>query len=95
VYSKFTLNSSKNYPTNTKNVYDLIIFAMHHHLISYFNKDFFCLFYSVEGHGMDLPKAYAGCDANHAAILVAHQPKAAKFALDSDYSIQLVLSGML
>ena len=42
---------------------------------------------------MDLAKAYAGCDSNHANILVAHQPKAAKLALDSKYSIQLVLSG--
>ena len=42
---------------------------------------------------MNLQKAYAGCDANHANILVAHQPKAAKLALDSDSNIQLVLSG--
>ncbi|XP_078491691.1 transmembrane protein with metallophosphoesterase domain-like [Ciona intestinalis] len=45
------------------------------------------------GHGMNLKQAYEGCDEKHSTILVAHQPKAAKFALDSDYKIQLVLSG--
>jgi len=43
---------------------------------------------------MDLRKAYDGCDTSHASILVAHQLRAAKLALDSKYSIQLVLSGM-
>jgi len=44
---------------------------------------------------MKLSDAYEGCDSSHAAILVAHQPRAAKMALDSQHSIQLVLSGAL
>ena len=52
-----------------------------------------CMF-SYFDHGMDLEKAYSGCAKDHAAILVAHQPKAAKIALDSEYNIALVLSGM-
>ncbi|CAK8681901.1 unnamed protein product [Clavelina lepadiformis] len=46
-----------------------------------------------EGHGMDLKKAYKGCDLSHPAILIAHQPKAAQIALDSEFNIQLILSG--
>uniref|UniRef100_H2ZPW1 Calcineurin-like phosphoesterase domain-containing protein n=1 Tax=Ciona savignyi TaxID=51511 RepID=H2ZPW1_CIOSA len=46
-----------------------------------------------EGHGMDLKQAYTGCDDTHSTILVAHQPSAAKTALNSEYKIQLVLSG--
>ena len=42
---------------------------------------------------MDLNKALDGCDDKHATILLAHQPKAAKYALDTNYDIQLVLAG--
>ena len=45
------------------------------------------------GHGIDVDKALDGCDAKHATILLAHQPKAAKYALDTDHDIQLVLAG--
>ena len=44
-------------------------------------------------HGMDLDKAVASCDQRRPIILLAHQPQAAKEALDSSYNIQLVLSG--
>ena len=47
------------------------------------------------GHGMDLDKALSGCNPEAPVLLLAHQPKAAKKALDSKYNIQLVLSGML
>ena len=42
---------------------------------------------------MDLDKALDGCDDKHATILLAHQPKAAKYALDTNHDIQLVLAG--
>ena len=42
---------------------------------------------------MDLDKALDGCDDKHATILLAHQPKAAKYALDTEHDIQLVLAG--
>ena len=42
---------------------------------------------------MDLRQAYKGCNPDHTTILVAHQPKAAKYALDSNYGIDLVLAG--
>ena len=45
------------------------------------------------GHGIDVDKALDGCDDKHATILLAHQPKAAKYALDTDHDIQLVLAG--
>jgi len=60
-----------------------------------------CLLYDVlvacrhPDHGMDLEKAVASCDQHLPIILLAHQPQAAKEALDSDYNIQLVLSGEL
>ena len=44
---------------------------------------------------MDLDKAVASCDQHWPIILLAHQPHAAKEALDSSYNIQLVLSGEL
>ena len=46
-------------------------------------------------HGMDLDKAVGSCDQHQPIILLAHQPEAAKRALDSSYNIQLVLSGAL
>ena len=51
--------------------------------------------FRTPGHGMDLDKALDGCGDKHATILLAHQPKAAKYALDTDHDIQLVLAGML
>ena len=53
------------------------------------------LIYRNHGHGIDVDKALDGCDDQHATILLAHQPKAAKYALDTDRDIQLVLAGML
>jgi predicted MPP superfamily phosphohydrolase len=44
-------------------------------------------------HGMDLDKAVGSCDQHQPIILLAHQPRAAKLALDSEYNIQLVISG--
>jgi len=46
-------------------------------------------------HGMDLDKAVGSCGQHRPIILLAHQPRAAKQALDSSYNIQLVLSGAL
>nr|CAB3267124.1 transmembrane protein with metallophosphoesterase domain-like [Phallusia mammillata] len=46
-----------------------------------------------KGHGMDLNSAYKGCDSSHASVLVAHQPKAAKQAIDAGFDLQLILSG--
>ncbi|XP_020631305.1 transmembrane protein with metallophosphoesterase domain-like [Orbicella faveolata] len=43
-------------------------------------------------HGSDFSKALAGVDSNTPTILLAHQPKAGKMALD-DYSVDLVLTG--
>ncbi|KAF7247961.1 Transmembrane protein with metallophosphoesterase domain [Varanus komodoensis] len=45
------------------------------------------------GHGMNLEKALGGCSADHAIILLAHQPLAAKRALQTRPDINLVLSG--
>ncbi|XP_062969710.1 transmembrane protein with metallophosphoesterase domain [Cynocephalus volans] len=45
------------------------------------------------GHGMDLVKALAGCSPDHTTILLAHQPLAAKKALQSRPDINLILSG--
>ncbi|KAJ8303304.1 hypothetical protein KUTeg_019700 [Tegillarca granosa] len=44
-------------------------------------------------HGMDLDRALLGCPKEQPVILLAHQPKAAKIALDSGNKIDLVLSG--
>lgn len=52
---------------------------------------FFC---SYAGHKMDLGKAVAGCDSKFPIILLAHQPKAAKMAVQSPFNIQLVLTGL-
>ena len=43
---------------------------------------------------MNLERAYLGCNREHASILIAHQPKAAKVAIDSHFDIDLVLSGL-
>ena len=56
----------------------------------------FTKFYFISrnrGHGIDVDKALDGCDDKHATILLAHQPKAAKYALDTDHDIQLILAG--
>ncbi|XP_077160707.1 transmembrane protein with metallophosphoesterase domain [Paroedura picta] len=45
------------------------------------------------GHGMDLEKALGGCGADHAIVLLAHQPLAAKRAVQARPDINLVLSG--
>ncbi|ELV09206.1 transmembrane protein with metallophosphoesterase domain [Tupaia chinensis] len=45
------------------------------------------------GHGMDLAKALGGCSPDHATILLAHQPLAAKRALQARPDINLILSG--
>lgn len=44
-------------------------------------------------HGMDLGKALGGCSPDHTTILLAHQPLAAKRALQERPDINLVLSG--
>lgn len=45
------------------------------------------------GHGMDLEKALGGCSPDHSTILLAHQPLAAKRALQARPDINLILSG--
>ncbi|XP_012661371.1 transmembrane protein with metallophosphoesterase domain [Otolemur garnettii] len=45
------------------------------------------------GHGMDLVKALKGCSPDHTIILLAHQPLAAKRALQARPDINLILSG--
>ncbi|XP_068942234.1 transmembrane protein with metallophosphoesterase domain [Petaurus breviceps papuanus] len=45
------------------------------------------------GHGMDLTKALDGCSPDHTTILLAHQPLAAKWALQARPDINLILSG--
>ncbi|XP_012502332.1 PREDICTED: transmembrane protein with metallophosphoesterase domain [Propithecus coquereli] len=45
------------------------------------------------GHGMDLVKALKGCNPDHTIILLAHQPLAAKRALQARPDINLILSG--
>ncbi len=42
---------------------------------------------------MKLDQAIESCDQEHPIILLAHQPRAAKTALDSRYNIKLVLAG--
>ncbi|XP_078400285.1 transmembrane protein with metallophosphoesterase domain [Cetorhinus maximus] len=66
------------------------------------NKDWFCLagvddieaeMLRYPGHGMDLKKALDGCSTKDAVVLLAHQPRAAKRALQSRPDISLILSG--
>nr|XP_008116508.1 PREDICTED: transmembrane protein with metallophosphoesterase domain [Anolis carolinensis] len=45
------------------------------------------------GHGMNLEKALGGCDTDHAIVLLAHQPHAAKWALQAHPDINVILSG--
>lgn len=45
------------------------------------------------GHGMDLEKALGGCSPDHTTVLLAHQPLAAKRALQARPDINLILSG--
>ncbi|XP_046367031.2 transmembrane protein with metallophosphoesterase domain-like [Haliotis rufescens] len=44
-------------------------------------------------HGMRLDDALGSCDQSQPVILLAHQLKAAKTALDSEYRVDVVLSG--
>jgi len=46
-----------------------------------------------KGHTMDIDRALGSCDQYWPVILVAHQPNAAKLALDSKHRVDLVLSG--
>ncbi|EDO47390.1 predicted protein [Nematostella vectensis] len=50
-------------------------------------------FFRSGDHGMQLEKALAGIKPHTATILLAHQPKAAKQALDHTHQVGLVLSG--
>lgn len=45
------------------------------------------------GHGMDVEKALSGCSEERPIVLLAHQPHAAKQALQQRPDINLVLSG--
>lgn len=45
------------------------------------------------GHGMDIEKALSGCSKEQGIVLLAHQPHAAKQALQQRPDINLVLSG--
>ena len=42
---------------------------------------------------MDLDKALGSCDQSKPVIFIAHRPETAKLALDSNYRVDLVLSG--
>ncbi|KAL3858815.1 hypothetical protein ACJMK2_009068 [Sinanodonta woodiana] len=44
-------------------------------------------------HGMQLSKALESCDKNRPVILLAHQPKVGKIALESHHRVDLVLAG--
>ena len=52
----------------------------------------FC-FFRYDGHGFRLEEALKGCNSEQPIILLAHQPRAAKQALQSSHHIDLVLSG--
>ncbi|KAM6449461.1 transmembrane protein with metallophosphoesterase domain [Liasis olivaceus] len=76
----------------------------HVKIMSYKDKDtdWFCLagvddieanVLHYTGHGMNLKKALEGCSTDHAIILLAHQPLAAKRAVQARSDISLVLSG--
>ena len=52
------------------------------------------IWHSGGDHGFDLDKTMKDTDKDHAVILMAHQPNAAKAALDSKYDFSLILSGM-
>src|SRR5580704_11746333 len=43
----------------------------------------------LPGHGQDVPKAMAGRDPSRAVVLLAHQPKTFKDALQADVDLQL------
>lgn len=47
----------------------------------------------LKDHGMNVEEALEGCNWNHSVILLAHQPRAAKEALDNHKGLGLVLSG--
>ncbi|XP_048765628.1 transmembrane protein with metallophosphoesterase domain-like isoform X2 [Ostrea edulis] len=47
-----------------------------------------------DNHGFNLDKALKGCNPSQPIILLAHQPKAAKMALQSDNHIDLILSDL-
>ncbi|XP_052231791.1 transmembrane protein with metallophosphoesterase domain-like isoform X1 [Dreissena polymorpha] len=49
--------------------------------------------YGFMDHTMDLDSALRTCDPSQSVVLIAHQPKVAKIALDSKYRVDLVLSG--
>ena len=55
---------------------------------------FVSLSYHREDH-FSLDTALQNADSEHAVILLAHQPKAAKRAIQSEYDISLILSGEL
>ncbi|KAL8578690.1 hypothetical protein ACOMHN_045679 [Nucella lapillus] len=46
-----------------------------------------------KGHGLDVDRTLQSCDQSRPVILLAHQPRAAKMALDSPHRVDLVLSG--
>ncbi|KAH3772766.1 hypothetical protein DPMN_174112 [Dreissena polymorpha] len=50
--------------------------------------------YGFMDHTMDLDSALRTCDPSQSVVLIAHQPKVAKIALDSKYRVDLVLSGI-
>jgi hypothetical protein len=53
----------------------------------------FCCNFRYMDHTMDIDGALQSCDKSSPVILVAHQPKAARAALQSNYRLDLVLSG--
>lgn len=55
---------------------------------------FFNEFFRLDGHKMDVEKALNSCDSKFPTILLAHNPKAAKLAVESSRRIDLILSGI-
>lgn len=54
----------------------------------------FLVHYRFMGHSTDIDGALKTCDRENPVILVAHQPATAKKALEMDYRLDLILSGL-
>lgn len=105
----FVTGNHEYYTSDVNNWFELLksfnIHPLHNEnvkIMSPNGRDWFCLAgvddieanrMHYSGHGMDLEKALRGCSTNQAIILLAHQPLAAKWVLQSRPDISLVLSG--
>ncbi|XP_066484478.1 transmembrane protein with metallophosphoesterase domain [Tiliqua scincoides] len=105
----FVTGNHEYYTSDVNNWFELLkslnIHPLHNEnakILSPSGKDWFCLagvddieanVLRYSGHGMDLEKALRDCSTDHAIVLLAHQPLAAKLALRTRPDINLVLSG--